>query len=78
MSIPYSFVMFNSLQIKGKFMFERESVLRLIGMVECGLLKLGDALGVQVVDAFPLEKYEAAFDAVEQNPTYGKMVVFAP
>jgi NADPH:quinone reductase-like Zn-dependent oxidoreductase len=77
-SIPYSIMVFNSLQIKGKFMFERRSVQQLISMVECGILKLGIVLGVQVVGAFPLEDYEAAFSTAEQNPGYGKMVVFAP
>jgi threonine dehydrogenase-like Zn-dependent dehydrogenase len=77
-SIPYSLLMIKSLQIKGKFMYERHQVIRLIGMVEAGLIKLGAEAGVEVVSVHKLEDFEAALDAAEKNSGFGKEVVFEP
>ncbi|PVG03607.1 isopropanol dehydrogenase [Serendipita vermifera] len=77
-NIPYSFVMFNDIQIKGRLMYDREAVLRVIKMVECGLVKIGSALGIEIVGSFSLEDYEAALDAAEKSQGHGKLVVFTP
>jgi hypothetical protein len=70
--------MLKSLQIRGKFMYQRASVIRLIGMIECGLVKLGDASGVKVVGSYSLDQYEAALDAAADSTGFGKSVVFTP
>ncbi|EXJ54002.1 hypothetical protein A1O7_09339 [Cladophialophora yegresii CBS 114405] len=65
--IPYAAVMFRDLVIRGKFMYEREGVKRLIGLLESGRLKLklnsGSELGAQVgeVKTFKLEEWEVGF-----------------
>jgi threonine dehydrogenase-like Zn-dependent dehydrogenase len=76
--IPYAFVMFNDIQIRGKFMYERDNVHRVIAMVEAGLIKLGEALGIHIIGSYPIEEYEKALDIAEQNPGHGKLVVFTP
>jgi D-arabinose 1-dehydrogenase-like Zn-dependent alcohol dehydrogenase len=77
-SIPYSLLVIKSLQIKGKFMYERHQVMRLIGMVEAGLIKLGAEASVDVVSVHTLEVFEAALDAAEKYSGFGKEVVFEP
>ncbi|PVG03608.1 isopropanol dehydrogenase [Serendipita vermifera] len=77
-SIPYALLMLKSLQIRGKFMYQRSSVIRLIGMIECGLVKLGEASGVKVVGTYSLDQYDAALDAAADSTGFGKSVVFTP
>lgn len=77
-SIPYGLLMIKSLQLKGKFMYERHHVTRLIAMVEGGLIKIGSEAGVDVVSSHKLEDFAAALDAAQKNAGFGKEVVFEP
>lgn len=77
-AIPYALLMFKSLQLKGKFMYEREAVFRLIKMVESGLLKLGKGAGLKVVGPYDLENWHEAFDAAEKNAGWGVQVLLSP
>jgi D-arabinose 1-dehydrogenase-like Zn-dependent alcohol dehydrogenase len=77
-NIPYNLLMLKSLQIKGRFMYERQAIVQLIGMVEAGIVKLGKAADVEIVGAYKLEDIEAALDAAAKNSGFGKEVVLAP
>jgi len=77
-AIPYGLMMFKSLQLRGKFMYERDAIKRLIKMVESGLLKLGEAGGLKVVGPFALEDWEEAFDQAEKNAGWGVQVIISP
>ncbi|TPX10275.1 uncharacterized protein E0L32_008680 [Thyridium curvatum] len=54
-AIPYSHVVWNNLTIKGRYMYEREDIRRMVKMAECGVLKLGKAGGWDVTGTFRLE-----------------------
>lgn len=77
-SIPYPLVMIKSLQISGRFMYERGAIVQLIAMIEAGIVKLGKVAGVEVVGAYKLEEVEAALNAAADNSGFGKEVVFVP
>ena len=77
-SIPYALVMIKSLQISGRFMYERKAILQLIAMVEAGIVKLGKIVGVEIAGTYKLEEVEAALDAAAENSGFGKEVVLAP
>lgn len=77
-SIPYALLMIKSLQISGRFMYERNAIAQLIAMVEAGIVKLGKQAGVELVGAYKLEEVDAALDAAANNSGFGKEVVLAP
>ncbi|KAI9869552.1 MAG: hypothetical protein M1830_005399, partial [Pleopsidium flavum] len=77
-SIPYSVVMHKNLQLRGKWMYDREAVRALIKMVEVGLLRLGESAGLKVVGKFALEDWDSAFTAAEENPGMGVQALIAP
>ncbi|KAJ9500983.1 hypothetical protein H2202_003541 [Exophiala xenobiotica] len=72
--IPYSVVMFNDLQICGKFMYERDAVKRLISLVESGRLKFR----VPEIKVFGLKEWEKGFETAAQRSGWREMVVFEP
>jgi threonine dehydrogenase-like Zn-dependent dehydrogenase len=82
--IPYAAVMFRDLTIRGKFMYEREGVKRLIGLLESGRLKLKSksksefGSPVEPVKTFKLEEWELGFREAEQRSGWREMVVFEP
>jgi hypothetical protein len=59
-------------------MYERQAVVRLIQMVEGGIVKLGKAAGVEIVGTYKLEDIEAALDDVAKNSGFGKEVLLDP
>ena len=73
--IPYFHVMFNNLQLRGKFMYERSDVLGLIKLYERGLLKLGAAGGYKSPLVFPLEDWSKAFDEAEKSGGFDPQVL---
>ncbi|KAI8948330.1 GroES-like protein [Xylaria longipes] len=77
-TIPYFLMILKSLELKGKWMYTREEVRRLIKMVEVGTLKLGKGAGHQVNGKFKLEDYEKAFETAAKNTAWGTAVVFNP
>ncbi|EFY92350.1 hypothetical protein J3458_000965 [Metarhizium acridum] len=60
--VPYGFMVFKDLTIRGSWMYEREHVRALIKMAESGVLKLGKAAGLEVIASYPLEKMDEALD----------------
>lgn len=71
-AIPYAMAVMQNLTIRGQYMYEREDVWGLIKLAESGLLKLGIAVGHEVVGEFGLEDHEKAFDVAQQNPEAGE------
>jgi NADPH:quinone reductase-like Zn-dependent oxidoreductase len=63
LSLPIQTIMFNDITVKGKWMYEKEDMRVMINLAETGYLKLGEAGGIKTVSTFPLEQFDAAFDA---------------
>ncbi|OKL63281.1 hypothetical protein UA08_01865 [Talaromyces atroroseus] len=74
-SIPINAVVQRSLALKGKWMYEREDVVRLIHMVESGRLRLGKK---GIIGRFGLEQWKQAFDAAAEQSGPGQMAVIVP
>ncbi|KAI0521892.1 GroES-like protein [Xylaria bambusicola] len=77
-SLPYSYMILNSLQVKAKWMYTREEIRRLVKMIEVGTLKIGKEAGHRVYGKFKLEEYEKAFEAAHTHSGWGALVVFTP
>jgi len=77
-SVPYLEVMFKSLRLQGRFMYDRDHVLRLIQMVESGLLPLGPRIGIKHTEEFGLESIDEALQAAGRLTGWGGHVVLKP
>ncbi|KAL2850397.1 isopropanol dehydrogenase [Aspergillus pseudodeflectus] len=75
---PYLEIMFKSIRIQGRFMYDRQHVLQLIQMVESGLLPLGKESGVSQTEVFGLEQIEEALQAAGKLSGWGGHVVLKP
>jgi len=75
--IPLAVVMHNELQLKGKFMYDRDGILDALKMVDVGILLLGEAAGIKTL-SYSLEDWETAFKKAETNPGIDVQVVFSP
>lgn len=67
-----------NLQMRGKWMYEKEDVKAFIRLVESGLFTFGPAAGIKVVDKFSLEQFEAAFDTAAANNGLGLQTLIIP
>lgn len=76
--IPHDVIMHRSLRLQGKWMYEREDILALIKLVEVGLLKIDESVGVRVVGEYALEDWDGAFTAAKENTGPGRLVLFRP
>lgn len=63
LTLPTQTIMLYDLTVKGKWMYTKEDIRIMIQLVEIGYLKLGDAGGIKTISAWPLEQFDAAFDA---------------
>lgn len=77
-SIPYSVVMHRNLQLRGKWMYERQDIAALIKMIETGVLRLGESAGVRPFWEFALEEGEDAFTVAAENAGMGMQTLIAP
>ncbi|GAW24262.1 hypothetical protein ANO14919_138450 [Xylariales sp. No.14919] len=77
-SVPYFHMIFNSIEIKGKWMYTREEIRRLVKMVEVGTLRIGKGAGHQVNGRYKLEEYEVALEEAAKHTSWGCSVVFNP
>ena len=77
--IPYWHVVSNSIRIQGRYMFERAHALKVIKLVESGIMKLGpgDASGVRLKKGLKLGDIEQAMDEAEASG-WGNLVVLEP
>jgi D-arabinose 1-dehydrogenase-like Zn-dependent alcohol dehydrogenase len=77
--IDYSMVMMKSLRIQGRFMYEREMIVRLLGMVEKGNLKLGEkGTNFKTVGKFGLDSIGEAVQEASKATGWGSQVVLLP
>ncbi|KAE9370729.1 putative isopropanol dehydrogenase [Stipitochalara longipes BDJ] len=77
--INYQMVMMKSLRVQGKFMYEREMIVRLLGMVEKGNLKLGEkGAGVKTVGRYGLDGIRDALLEAKDTTGWGRQVVLLP
>jgi threonine dehydrogenase-like Zn-dependent dehydrogenase len=77
-SVPYGEIMFKSLVIRGKFMYERAQLQRVIKLAEQGRLKLGKTVGKKVVGPFGIDDIVEAMEAAEKNAGYASITVLRP
>lgn len=80
-SIPYPLIMFKSLRIQGRFMYERRQVETLVKMAEAGNLRLGsteEGSGVEIKGTVGLEGIERGMDLAEEEKYWGAAVVLEP
>ncbi|OAQ67735.1 alcohol dehydrogenase protein [Pochonia chlamydosporia 170] len=62
LSLPTQFIMLNDITVKGKWMYTKDDIRKMISLAESGYIKLGDVGGIETVGAFRLEEFEEAFD----------------
>lgn len=77
-TLPYLEVMFKSIRLQGRFMFDRSHVIRLIQMLEAGILKLGKDVGVEKIEEFPLDSIHDALKTASKLSGWGSQVVLKP
>lgn len=70
--------MLKSLRLFGRFMYDRAHTVRLIKMVELGLLPLGQKINNSVVGKFDLDHIHEALAAAEKEPGWGRQVILMP
>lgn len=58
LALPYPWIMRNNITVRGQWMYPREAVVRMIGMIRAGLLKLED----YAVTEFALDEVNAAIE----------------
>ncbi|KAF7556969.1 hypothetical protein G7Z17_g1038 [Cylindrodendrum hubeiense] len=76
-SFSYMDILMGGLTIKGTWMCTREQTMRLIRMVESGVLPLGATAGMGPVKTFKLEQWKEALDTAAVRTEPGE-IVFAP
>ena len=77
-ALPHHKIMHSSIELKGTWMSTREQNLRLIRMVEQGILSLGAEQGWSLKGKFALEDWEQAFACARDNAGPGEFVVMSP
>jgi threonine dehydrogenase-like Zn-dependent dehydrogenase len=77
-ALPYTHIMKNSIEIKGRWMYSRKEIRELVKMVETGVLKLGKSAGHEVAGTFALEDWDKAFAAASKATSWGQSVLFTP
>lgn len=77
-TIPYGLVMFKSLRLQGRFMYDRSHITQLIQMVEADNLKLGAAAGIRENHAFGLDKIDEALKSAAKFGGWTSQVVLQP
>ena len=77
-AIPHSRVMHWNLQLKGKWMCERQDIVDLIKMIEVGVLRLDENAGVKVMGKFVLQEWQDAFSCAAANASVGMIAVINP
>lgn len=74
-AVPFFWIVFQDLQLKGKWMYERKDIELLIQMVRAGVMRLDIA---EIVGKFGLAEWEKAFEVAKENADMGQMVLTAP
>ncbi|KAM3553577.1 hypothetical protein ARSEF4850_006860 [Beauveria asiatica] len=69
-------IMTNSIMLRGKLMYDRESVIKFVKMLERGLFPKGDNFAE--TRTFKLDDWKTAFDVGAEHNGIGKCVAFTP
>ena len=67
-----------NLQLKGKWMYEREDIRGFMQLVHSGLLRLGPAGGNEITGKFGLEQWKEAFDLAAEKAQMGQRAIINP
>lgn len=73
--LPFFWIVFQDLQLKGKWMYERKDIELLIQMVKAGVMRLDM---VDIVGKFGLKEWENAFEVAKENADMGQVVLITP
>ncbi|RAO73809.1 uncharacterized protein BHQ10_009821 [Talaromyces amestolkiae] len=73
-ALPLGYVMHANMTIKGKWMYERDDILKLIKLVESGRLRVDYGS----VKKYALEQWEEAFEVAASEAGPGKVVALVP
>lgn len=74
-ALPYGWIMRMDIQLKGKWMYEREDITTFLQMVRAGVLKLDQ---VEIAGKFGLGEWEKAFEVAKEKADFGQMVLMTP
>jgi alcohol dehydrogenase len=74
LELPYRWIMRNNITIRGQWMYPREAVTRMVGLVKAGLIDLARCK----VTTFPLEDINAAIEHAAANAGPFAMTVVQP
>ncbi|MBE7219892.1 MAG: zinc-binding alcohol dehydrogenase family protein [Caulobacteraceae bacterium] len=74
LALPYPWIMRNNVTIRGQWMYPREAVTRMVGLVRSGLLDLAQ----HEVTAFPLDAVEAAVRHAADHAAPFRLTVVTP
>lgn len=74
-ALPYGRIMHLDIQLKGKWMYEREDITTLIQMVRAGVMKLSQ---VEIAGKFELKEWERAFEVAKEKADIGQIVLITP
>ncbi|KAI9640387.1 hypothetical protein NHQ30_011132 [Ciborinia camelliae] len=69
--INYISLMMKSLRIQGRFMYDREMVVRMIKMIEKGNLKMGDGAGMKIIGKYGLDEIDEAMEIAKNETGWG-------
>ena len=78
MTIPGFAMVFGNLQLKGRWMWDREHIAGFMRLVNSGQLKLGPRGGNEITGKFGLEQWDAAFDNAAEKARLGQMTLMIP
>ena len=71
-------MVFGNLQLKGRWMWDREHIAGFMRLVHGGLFKLGPKGGNEITGKFGLEQWNEAFDMAAEKARPGQMTLMIP
>ena len=75
--IPHCFVMRLDIKLYGKWLYNRDDVTLLVKMIDIGLLKSDNGVGVKIIGKYQLEQWKETFDVAAKNAGQGQLSLFA-
>ncbi|KAI4212590.1 MAG: hypothetical protein LQ351_004662 [Letrouitia transgressa] len=78
LTVPAWAMVFGSLQLKAKWMYNRTDIVGFMRLVHGGLLKLGPSGGNEITGKFGLEQWSEAFDMAAEKARMGQMTLIIP
>lgn len=78
LTVPGWAMVFGNLQLKGRWMWDREHIAGFMRLVNSGLLKLGPKGGNEITGKFELEQWNKALDMAAEKARLGQMTLMIP